>query len=293
MFTGVSGSGQVLPGLRHPLRRGAAPLPGVRRAVRPPADPAGGRPAGGVDHRPAAGGGPAAAARRGERPVHRRHRDHAVELAADAVLPRRDLPAGRADGWTPTPSPPTPSPGPARSATGSGGCTWPPRSRWSRTPRSASASGRSPPGRVPGSARTCATSWPPSATTSTARGASWTRPTATGSCSPTRSRWSPSTPSARPGRIQRPYQGKYMSARRHVLHTLSDSRSATMRQRMLQFVQTVPCPVCAGHRLRPSRSRSRSPDTPSPTSPACRWPGWPRCCAHRGSGRCPVAGPDR
>ena len=58
-------------------------------------------------------------------------------------------------------------------------------------------------------------------------------------------------PEREAGRIQRPYQGKYMSARRHVLHTLSESRSATMRQRMLQFVQTAPCPVCAGHRLRP------------------------------------------
>src|SRR3954463_7136921 len=58
-------------------------------------------------------------------------------------------------------------------------------------------------------------------------------------------------PEREAGRIQRPYQGRYMSARRHVLHTLSDSRSATMRQRMLQFVQTVPCPVCHGSRLRP------------------------------------------
>jgi excinuclease ABC subunit A len=58
-------------------------------------------------------------------------------------------------------------------------------------------------------------------------------------------------PEREAGRIQRPYQGKYQSARRHVLHTLSDSRSATMRQRMLQFVRTVPCPVCDGSRLRP------------------------------------------
>ena len=36
-----------------------------------------------------------------------------------------------------------------------------------------------------------------------------------------------------------------------MLHTLSDSRSATMRRRMLQYVRTVPCPVCDGHRLRP------------------------------------------
>ncbi|HET8600470.1 MAG TPA: excinuclease ABC subunit UvrA [Segeticoccus sp.] len=53
------------------------------------------------------------------------------------------------------------------------------------------------------------------------------------------------------GRIQRPYQGQYQSAARHLMHTLSDSKSATARRRALQFVETVPCPVCRGRRLRP------------------------------------------
>ncbi|WP_137121687.1 excinuclease ABC subunit UvrA [Segeticoccus rhizosphaerae] len=52
------------------------------------------------------------------------------------------------------------------------------------------------------------------------------------------------------GRIQRPYEGRYQSAERHVMHTLSDSKSATARRRALQFVKTVDCPVCQGRRLR-------------------------------------------
>lgn len=53
------------------------------------------------------------------------------------------------------------------------------------------------------------------------------------------------------GRIQRPYQGQYVSAARHVLRTLSESRSASARRRALQFVETVACPTCHGRRLRP------------------------------------------
>jgi excinuclease ABC subunit A len=53
------------------------------------------------------------------------------------------------------------------------------------------------------------------------------------------------------GRIQRPYQGRYLSAERHLMRTLSDSRSASARQRALGFVETVRCPVCGGRRLGP------------------------------------------
>ncbi|MEU7025691.1 excinuclease ABC subunit UvrA [Streptomyces sp. NPDC046275] len=52
-------------------------------------------------------------------------------------------------------------------------------------------------------------------------------------------------------RIQRPYQGTYMSARRHVLHTFSDSKSATLRAKAERFLTSAPCPVCGGSRLRP------------------------------------------
>ncbi|MEU1091368.1 excinuclease ABC subunit UvrA [Streptomyces sp. NPDC005892] len=53
------------------------------------------------------------------------------------------------------------------------------------------------------------------------------------------------------GRIQRPYQGTYMSARRYVMHTFADSRSRTLRARAERFLTSVPCPVCGGGRLRP------------------------------------------
>src|SRR3954454_21132095 len=52
------------------------------------------------------------------------------------------------------------------------------------------------------------------------------------------------------GRIQRPYQGQYMSAERYVMHTLAETRSASLRQRALRHVETVDCPVCGGQRLR-------------------------------------------
>ncbi|MFE1787763.1 ABC transporter [Streptomyces sp. NPDC059525] len=52
-------------------------------------------------------------------------------------------------------------------------------------------------------------------------------------------------------RIQRPYQGTYMSAHRYVMRTFSDTRSATLRARAEKFLTDAPCPVCEGRRLRP------------------------------------------
>ncbi|MEV5645507.1 excinuclease ABC subunit UvrA, partial [Streptomyces flaveolus] len=53
------------------------------------------------------------------------------------------------------------------------------------------------------------------------------------------------------GRIQRPYQGTYMSAHRYVMKTFSDSKSATLRAKAERFLTSAPCPVCGGGRLRP------------------------------------------
>ncbi|MCX4679749.1 excinuclease ABC subunit UvrA [Streptomyces sp. NBC_01433] len=53
------------------------------------------------------------------------------------------------------------------------------------------------------------------------------------------------------GRIQRPYQGTYMSARRYVMHTFADSKSPTLRAKAERFLTSAPCPVCAGAKLRP------------------------------------------
>ncbi|MFI7402509.1 ATP-binding cassette domain-containing protein [Streptomyces sp. NPDC049541] len=52
-------------------------------------------------------------------------------------------------------------------------------------------------------------------------------------------------------RIQRPYQGTYMSARRYVMKTFSDSKSATLRAKAERFLTSAPCPACGGSRLRP------------------------------------------
>ena len=47
------------------------------------------------------------------------------------------------------------------------------------------------------------------------------------------------------------YNGTFSSAERHVRHTLANSHSAMMRRRVLQFVDSVECPVCNGSGLRP------------------------------------------
>lgn len=47
------------------------------------------------------------------------------------------------------------------------------------------------------------------------------------------------------------YNGTFSSAERHVRHTLANSQSAMMRRRVLQFVDSVDCPLCDGSGLRP------------------------------------------
>ena len=47
------------------------------------------------------------------------------------------------------------------------------------------------------------------------------------------------------------YNGTFSSAERHVRHTLANSQSAMMRRRVLQFVDSIRCPVCDGSGLRP------------------------------------------
>ncbi|MFI0266473.1 ATP-binding cassette domain-containing protein [Streptomyces luteogriseus] len=52
-------------------------------------------------------------------------------------------------------------------------------------------------------------------------------------------------------RIQRPYQGTYMSAHRYVMKTFADSKSPALRAKAERFLTSAPCPVCGGSRLRP------------------------------------------
>lgn len=58
-------------------------------------------------------------------------------------------------------------------------------------------------------------------------------------------------PSRHPVQADYYYNGTFSSAERHVRHTLANSHSAMMRRRVLQFVDTVDCPVCDGSGLRP------------------------------------------
>lgn len=52
-------------------------------------------------------------------------------------------------------------------------------------------------------------------------------------------------------RVAKPYKGRFWSARSYVLHTLADSKSTTMRDRVLRFMETGQCPRCGGSGLRP------------------------------------------
>ncbi|MFL0564999.1 ABC transporter [Microbacterium sp. 179-I 1D1 NHS] len=51
-------------------------------------------------------------------------------------------------------------------------------------------------------------------------------------------------------RVAKPYNGRFWSAKKFVFHTLADSQSASMRNRVLAFVRTGVCPLCGGTGLR-------------------------------------------
>lgn len=51
-------------------------------------------------------------------------------------------------------------------------------------------------------------------------------------------------------RIQRPYQGTYMSAAHYVRHTFASTQSTTLRKKAMQFMIARTCEDCGGKRLR-------------------------------------------
>lgn len=53
-----------------------------------------------------------------------------------------------------------------------------------------------------------------------------------------------------PGRTDYGYNGKFWSARQHIMHVMTDSKSQRMRDRAMQFVRSVTCPDCGGTGLR-------------------------------------------
>ncbi len=52
-------------------------------------------------------------------------------------------------------------------------------------------------------------------------------------------------------RVAKPYKGRFWSAKSYVLHTLHDSKSQQMRDRVLPFMESGPCALCHGSGLRP------------------------------------------
>lgn len=47
------------------------------------------------------------------------------------------------------------------------------------------------------------------------------------------------------------YQGRYIGARRHVLDTFANTKSAAQKKRVAQFMETSVCPTCQGKLLKP------------------------------------------
>ncbi len=50
----------------------------------------------------------------------------------------------------------------------------------------------------------------------------------------------------------RDYHGTFWSARKYVRHTLADTKSQMMRDKVLRFIRTAVCPVCHGTGLQPA-----------------------------------------
>lgn len=53
-------------------------------------------------------------------------------------------------------------------------------------------------------------------------------------------------------RIEKPYKGRFWSAKRYVLHTVAESKSETMRAKAMAFMHSGPCPTCRGTGFRPA-----------------------------------------
>ncbi|MGJ9403377.1 ABC transporter [Arthrobacter sp. KK5.5] len=51
-------------------------------------------------------------------------------------------------------------------------------------------------------------------------------------------------------RVAKPYKGRFWSAKSYVMHTLADSKSQTMRDRVLRYMESGPCAECGGSGLR-------------------------------------------
>ena len=89
VITGLSGSGQEQPGLRHHLRRRPAPLCRVTLRLRPPVPGPDGEARRRPDRRAQPGHLHRPEGRRPQPALHRRHRDRGLRLPAPALRPHR------------------------------------------------------------------------------------------------------------------------------------------------------------------------------------------------------------
>lgn len=55
--------------------------------------------------------------------------------------------------------------------------------------------------------------------------------------------------------VEPSYSGTFVGARRYVLDTFANTKSASMKRRVAQFLTAAPCPACHGKRLKPEALR--------------------------------------
>ncbi|BAS07588.1 the UvrABC repair system catalyzes the recognition and processing of DNA lesions [Arthrobacter sp. Hiyo4] len=79
--------------------------------------------------------------------------------------------------------------------------------------------------------------------------------------------------------MAKPYKGRFWSAKSYVLHTLADSQSAAMRERVLAFMESGRVRAAAAPGSGPKPSRSLSAAATSPTSTPHRWRSSPKSSA--------------
>ncbi|MDR8274150.1 excinuclease ABC subunit A, partial [Acinetobacter baumannii] len=51
--------------------------------------------------------------------------------------------------------------------------------------------------------------------------------------------------------VEPSYSGTFVGARRYILDTFANTKSASMKRRVAQFLTAAICPVCDGKRLKP------------------------------------------
>lgn len=56
---------------------------------------------------------------------------------------------------------------------------------------------------------------------------------------------------AKKAQVEPSYSGTYVGAKRYVLDTFANTKSASMKRKVAQFLTSIPCPACHGKRIKP------------------------------------------